>query len=133
MRAHDFSAHRAIAEALETPIQLGENLEGPAEARACLAAGASDLIMFDAMKIGGVTGWMEAARSCALPISSHTFPEFSVHLLAATPTGHWLEYLDHLAPILERPLEVHDGFAHVPSEPGVGLHWDEHAIARLRR
>lgn len=131
LAADDFAGHRALAEALETPIQLGENLEGASEAARCVQAGASDLLMFDAMKIGGVTGWMAARPS--LPLSSHTFPEFSVHLLAASPTAHWLEHLDHLAPILERPLTVRDGHALVPDEPGAGLHWDERAIARLSR
>jgi mandelate racemase len=91
--------------------------------------------MPDAMKIGGVSGWREAAAiadAAGLPLSSHTFPEFSAHLLAATPTAHWLEHLDHLAPILERPLQLDDGHAVVPDEPGAGLHWDERAIARLR-
>ena len=53
--------------------------------RRCLAAGGSDLGMPDAMKIGGVTGWLRAAalaESAGLPVSSHLFPEVSAHLLA---------------------------------------------------
>jgi mandelate racemase len=53
--------------------------------------------MPDLMRIGGVTGWMEAAGMAAargVEMSSHLLPEVSAHLLAATPTCHWLEYVD---------------------------------------
>jgi len=127
--AHDFEGHRRIADALRTPIQLGENLEGAAELKHALNA--SDLLMFDAMKIGGVSGWFEAIQLTGKPISSHTFPEYSVHLLAATPNAHRLEYLDHLAPIRATPLALEDGHVRVPDTPGVGLLWDERGIKRL--
>src|SRR3712207_8086048 len=51
-------------------------------------------VMPDAMKIGGVTGWMRTAalaEAAGLPPSSHLFPEISAHLLAASPTGDWVE------------------------------------------
>src|SRR5260221_9481138 len=44
-----------------TPIQLGENWSGLLEMKQSVAAGASDFAMLDAMKIGGVTGWLRAA------------------------------------------------------------------------
>ncbi|MDQ2873174.1 MAG: mandelate racemase, partial [Candidatus Eremiobacteraeota bacterium] len=63
-------------------------------------------MILDVMKIGGVTGWMRAAtlaQVADLPVSSHTFPEFSAHLLGVTPTRHWLEYLDHAGDIMLQP------------------------------
>jgi len=98
-----------------------------------LAAGASNLGMPDAMKIGGVTGWQRAAAladAAGLPISSHLFPEISVHLLAASPSAHWLEYVDWAAPILQQPLTIGNGCAMAPDTPGTGIAWDEAAVAR---
>ena len=69
----------------------------PAGMAAALAAGAADYVMPDLERIGGVTGWQRAAALAAaqrIPMSSHLFPEVSVHLLAATPTCHYLEYVD---------------------------------------
>jgi mandelate racemase len=58
-------------------------------------------------------------------------PEVSVHLLAATPTAHWLEYVDWADALLEERLPVVDG-AVAPSErPGAGLNWDEAKLRRL--
>jgi mandelate racemase len=90
--------------------------------------------MPDAMKIGGVTGWLRAAaltQAAGIPTSSHLFPELSAHLLAATPTADWLEYADWAGPILGEPPRVVDGHLRPPDTPGIGLEWDEAAVARL--
>ncbi|MEE8250032.1 MAG: mandelate racemase, partial [Gammaproteobacteria bacterium] len=59
---------------------------------------------------------------------SHLYPEVSSHLLAATPTAHWLEYVDWAEPLLTAPLSVAAGQAVVSTEPGTGVAWDEAAI-----
>ena len=65
-------------------------------------------------------------------MSSHLYPEVSAHLLAATPTAHWLEYVDWANAILEEPLHIVDGAAVVPSRPGNGLAWNPDAVRRYR-
>jgi mandelate racemase len=133
-RADDFEGHARIARETATPIQMGENWWGPHDMARSIAAGASDFGMPDAMKIGGVTGWLWAAglaQAAGLPLSSHIFPEFSAHLLAVTPTRHWLEYLDVASAVLQEPVKVKDGHVLVPDVPGVGLEWDEDAVRRF--
>ena len=99
-----------------------------------LQAEACDFFMADAVKIGGVTGWLRAAGMAAplgLPVSSHLFPEISVQLLPVTPTAHWLEMVDWAEPILaSRPVTVADGLATASGAPGIGLEWDEEVVAR---
>lgn len=89
----------------------------------------------DAERIGGVTGWQRAAALAhaeAIAMSSHLFPEISAHLLAATPTCHWLEWVDWAEAILEEPLKLVDGCALAPARPGNGLTWNAQAVARYR-
>jgi mandelate racemase len=96
-------------------------------------AGTGDLFMPDAGKIGGVTGWMAAAGIAAgrgLRLSSHLYPEVSSHLLAATPTAHWFEYVDWANPVLKQPVESVDGTVTPSSAPGIGIEWDERAVKR---
>jgi mandelate racemase len=134
-RADDFAGHARIAAECRTPIQIGENLWGPHDLTKSLSVGASDFVMLDVMKIGGVTGWLSAIgqiQAAGLPVSSHLFPEISAQLLACSPQAHWLEYQDWAAPILQRPLEVKDGFAIPQKEAGCGIAWDEDAVQRYR-
>jgi mandelate racemase len=133
IRADDYSSHAQVRREVRTPIQMGENWWGPHDMAKSIEAGASDYAMADAMKIGGVTGWLRAAalaESAGLPLSSHLFPEISAHLLAVAPTSHWLEYVDWANPILEEPLRVEEGHASVSDAPGIGMNWDEEAIRR---
>jgi mandelate racemase len=129
----DFHGHSVLRQAVETPIQTGENCWFPGEMAKCMAAGGCDYFMPDAGKIGGVTGWLGAAKLAAaanLPLSSHLYPEVSVHLLAATPTRHWLEYVDWAEPVLAAPLAVTDGKCTPPDRPGIGIEWNEAAVAK---
>ena len=97
--------------------------------------GAADYVMPDLERIGGVTGWRQAAQLAAvnrIAMSSHLFPEVSAHLLAATPTGHFLEYVDWADLLLQEPLVIADGQAQVPQRPGNGMVWDKAAVERYR-
>ena len=131
--AEDFEGHAAIADETATAIQIGENWWGVPDMAKSIAAGASDLAMIDIMKIGGVTGWLKAAalaEAHGLPVSSHIFPEVSGHLLAVTPTCHWLEHLDVAAKVLAAPVTIRGGDFVFPETPGTGIEWDEKAVAR---
>jgi mandelate racemase len=113
-------------------IQAGENWWFPRGFAEAIAAGASDFIMPDLMKVGGITGWMRVAaqaEAASIPMSSHLFAEASAHMLAVTPTAHWLEVLDLGRAILAEPIEIVDG-AVTARGPGLGLVWDEAAVAK---
>jgi mandelate racemase len=100
-----------------------------------LTVRACDYAMPDFARIGGVSGWLEAAalaQAAGMEMSSHLYPEFSAHLLAVTPTCHWLEYVDWAAPVLMHPIQIRDGHAIIPDRPGAGIEWNEDAIARYR-
>jgi mandelate racemase len=132
--AHDYQGHAAVARGARTPIQCGENWWGAADMRQAIAAGASDYMMADAMKIGGVTGWMRAAALAevhAIRLSSHLWPELSAQLLSVTPTAHWLEYGDWWNPILAAPLRLENGMAVCDGTVGSGVEWEEEAVRRF--
>jgi len=132
--AHDYAGHAAIAAAVHTPIQAGENWWGPPDMQLAIAAKATDYLMPDVMKIGGVTGWMQAAalaKAGGYQVSNHLWPEISARLLCCTANAHWLEYTDWWNPILKDPLEISKGQALVDTRIGTGVCWDEPAIHRF--
>jgi mandelate racemase len=132
-RMDDDRGHAVVADALSTPVMFGENWWSPAEAVRAIAVHALDEIMLDVMKIGGVTGWTAAAgiaTAADMRVSSHLFTEFSAHLLAATPTGRFVEWLDLASPVLADPLAPKDGIVQLDDRPGAGLCWNESAVER---
>lgn len=135
IRHDDYEGNAGLAALLDTPVQIGENFAGPAAMAHSLARHASDFVMPDVERIGGVSGWLEAAalaHAAGVEMSTHLFPEISSHLMAVTPTAHWLEYVDWAGAILQQPLAVADGCITPPDRPGSGLAWDEDAVKRYR-
>lgn len=131
--AHDYAGHALIAREAQTPIQAGENWWGALDFQHALEANASDYLMPDVMKVGGVTGWLRAtalAHAVNKKASSHLWPEISAQLLAVTPTAHWLEYADWWNSIVADPLVVTDGSADFSGVIGSGIEWNEKAIER---
>ena len=131
--ADDLHGHRQVRTGVApVPIQTGENWWFPRGMANAVAAEVSDLAMVDLMKIGGVTGWLSAmgqADAASLPLSSHVFVEASAHVLAVTPTAHWLEYLDLAGAVLAERLLPEAGTV-TPRGPGLGITWDDEAVRR---
>lgn len=116
---------------LKTPIQIGENFWGPRQLDIALQLGATDFVMPDLMRIGGVTGWLRAAAIAAgkgVPVSTHLYPEFCAHLMRVTETAHWLEWANFANPIIAEPFDVKDGHVVIPDRPGSGIEWNEDAV-----
>ncbi|MDO8401698.1 MAG: enolase C-terminal domain-like protein [Bradyrhizobium sp.] len=124
--------HAKVREMSPTPIQAGENWWFPRGFAEAIAAGASDFIMPDLMKCGGVTGWLRIAgqaEAASIPMSSHLFAEASAHMLAVTPTAHWLEVLDLARAVLAEPIRIVDGTV-TARGPGLGLTWNETEVTK---
>jgi mandelate racemase len=132
--AHDYAGHAMIAREARTPIQCGENWWGTLDMQHAIDARASDYMMPDVMKIGGVTGWLRAAalaQTRNIRLSNHLWPEISAQLLCATPTAHWLEYADWWNAIMSEPLHIEQGMANTNGATGTGVAWNEGAVERF--
>jgi mandelate racemase len=130
--AENLQGHANVRANSPISIQSGENWWFPRGFAEAIAAGASDFIMPDLMKVGGVTGWLRVAgqaEAASVPMSSHLFAEASSHMLAVTPTAHWIEYLDLARAIVAEPVEIVDGTITARGQ-GLGLAWDEAAVAK---
>jgi mandelate racemase len=131
----DLAGYAKLAAEIATPIQIGENFYGPRDLHRALECKACDYVMPDFMRIGGVTGWLRAASiagAAGVPMSTHLYPEIAAHMMRVTETAHWLEWQDWADPILDRPFDIRDGQLHIPNVPGVGLRWNEDAVAAHR-
>ena len=130
--AENLQGHARVRETSPISIQSGENWWFPRGFAEAIVAGASDFIMPDLMKVGGVTGWLRVAgqaEAASIPMSSHLFAEASAHMLAVTPSAHWLEVLDLARAVLAEPIEIVDGTVTARGH-GLGLSWNEAAVAK---
>ena len=129
----DYDTQARLTAKLATPIQIGENWWSWRVGKAAIEMGACDYVMPDLLRIGGVTGWLRLARVAEarnIPFSSHLSPDFSAHVLAATPTKHWLEFMDWAQDLMQDPLLPVKGFTTPGEKPGIGVDWNERAIER---
>ena len=134
VRHDDYKAQAYLAAKRNTPLQIGENFNGPTSMVAALALGACDYAMPAVARIGGVPGWLQAQRlppKKACSLSSHVSAEISVGLLCASPTAHWSEYVDWADAFLSDPMQLSKGTATPSTRPGTGHEWDESKIAKL--
>lgn len=130
--AEDLQGHARVRAQTRLPVQTGENWWFPRDAERALSVQACDRMMPDLMKIGGITGWLSVmglARAASMPVSSHLFIEASAHVLAVTPTCDWLEFMDFGSPVLQTPSRIQQGCV-IAQGPGLGIVWDEAAVAR---
>jgi len=120
---------------LEVPIAAGEHLYHVDAFRTLLEARAVDVVILDLARVGGVTPWRTIAalaHAHRVPVCGHVVPEIQVHLLAAVPNGHLVEYVPRSAGILKSMPRVDKGELVAPPAPGLGLELDEAAVRRHR-
>ena len=121
-----------LTQSLKTPIQTGENFYGPKDLFNAIQKRASNFVMPDFMRIGGVTGWIRSspiAAAAGIPMSTHLYPEVGAHVMRVTDTAHWLEWQDWAEPVLKSPYIIQGGYLQIPNVPGLGIEWDEEFIA----
>jgi mandelate racemase len=129
----DYETQARLAAKLTTPLQVGETWWQWRVGKRAIEMQACDFIMPDILRIGGVTGWMRLARvagQAGIPMSSHLSPEFSAHVLAATPTRHWLEFMDWGQDLIEHPVVPKGGVARPTEAPGAGMDFREAELAK---
>lgn len=124
-----------VADALDLPIADGETFCTKHDFRRLIESGAGDIFLVDLQRVGGITEWMKIAAMAEawnLPVTSHLFHDFSMHLVAAVPNGLMVEYMPWYDKIYQEPPHVKDGFMEIPDTPGLGLELDPQALKKYK-
>jgi L-alanine-DL-glutamate epimerase-like enolase superfamily enzyme len=131
----DFPGLARVADALATPVAGGEYVYGIAPFRHMLEARSIDIVMIDLLRVGGIANWMKVAgmaQAFNLPVVSHVVPEMHLHLIAAVPNGLTVEYMPWMLKLYEETPAIEKGQLVLPIKPGLGLKFDEKAVAAYR-
>lgn len=129
--AEDVRGLAALRRELSVAITAGENAYMLDGVRALLEAEAVSILMPDVQRVGGISGWVRAnalAEAWHVPITSHLFPEVSVHLLASSRNPGPIEWVSWMVPLLQEPLTCEHGDVTVPDRPGLGMTFDPEAV-----
>ena len=103
--------------------------------REYLAAGACGIVRVDVARIGGITPWLKTAHLAEafnVKVAPHFLMELHVSLACAVPNALYVEHIPQLRRLTMKELEIVDGYAVAPMEPGLGIAWNRDAIENLR-
>lgn len=129
----DLDGYAKLANAVDVPIAAGEENVTRYEFEELMDRGAIDVVQPDVTRCGGLTEARRIAEMARVrgklcvphAWSTGIISAASLHLIATIPNAAYLEYCIRPNPLntglVERPVEVVDGVAHVPSGPGLGI------------
>lgn len=137
----DASGMAEVRRRTRIPINAGQSEISSHGIRRLVAAGAVDIVNFDASEAGGITEWRRAAALCAvhgIELAHHEEPQIAAHMLAAVPGGTYVECFpdperDPLwAGLIKNRAPIEKGIIEVPQGPGFGLELDWAMIEKYR-
>lgn len=129
--ADDLDGHIRLTRSTATPIAVGESIYSIRHFREYMQKGACSIVQVDVARIGGITPWLKvahAAEAFDIPVCPHFLMELHVSLVCAVPNGRYVEYIPQLDDLTTKGMEIRDGRAMAPSEPGLGIAWDWEAV-----
>jgi L-alanine-DL-glutamate epimerase-like enolase superfamily enzyme len=128
----DYMGYARIAEAINIPLAMGENLHTLHEFGYAIEQSKLGFLQPDASNIGGITGWLQVANmafAANLPVCSHGMHELHVSLMASQPHAGYLEV--HSFPIDQytiQPIRLQGGLAVAPDRAGTGVVFDDNLL-----
>lgn len=131
----DLPGHVRLAQAMLTPIALGEQLYTLDSFRDFIAAGAVHWVQPDMTRLAGITEWLrvaDLALAYHLPVVPHVgdMGQVHVHLCYAHPAATRLEYIPWIKDCFEEPIVVESGYYVLPQLPGAGTTLRPDAVER---
>jgi L-alanine-DL-glutamate epimerase-like enolase superfamily enzyme len=121
----DIYGHTVLAQTIDTPIGLGEQLYTLDDFRNFVHARAVHFVQADAVRLGGVTEWWQVADLALahhLPVAPHIgdMMQVHLHLAIAHPACRLMEYIPWTRDCFVEPATVKDGVFVAPEQPGAG-------------
>jgi L-alanine-DL-glutamate epimerase-like enolase superfamily enzyme len=132
---HDVESFLQLAQKTDIPLAAGEREFGVQPFRRLISSRAVSVVQPDLLRVGGVTGWRQVAalaEANLLRVAPHFYREHDLHLAAACPNIIAIESFDWLDPLLEHPIDICDGLAHISDRPGFGVTFKPEAIREYR-
>ncbi|MCA0424838.1 MAG: mandelate racemase/muconate lactonizing enzyme family protein [Proteobacteria bacterium] len=131
--ADDLDGHIRLSASTSVPVAVGESIYSHLHFREYLQKGACSVVQVDVARIGGITPWLKVAHLAEcfnVPVCPHFLMELHVALCCAVPNARWVEYIPQLDTVTTSQMRIEKGHALPSMQPGLGIDWDEKALAR---
>jgi L-alanine-DL-glutamate epimerase-like enolase superfamily enzyme len=134
----DIGNHARLAAATPVPIATGEIEVGRWRFTELLARSGAIILQTDACVCGGITEFRRIAAIASgfgVTLCPHWFHDLHAHLVAATPNGRYVEFFPddqvlNFRRLIDKQMEVRDGYIDMPQSPGLGFDFDAAAVDR---
>lgn len=133
--ADDLAGHVRLSQSTPIPVAVGESMYSVTQFQSYLSSGAASIVQVDVARIGGITPWLKVAHLAEafnVVVCPHFLMELHVSLVAAVPSGRYVEHIPQLRAITKHGIRIEDGFAVAPDTPGLGIDWDLDAMDDFR-
>ncbi len=134
----DVKGLQYLSQQFTTRVAAGENVGTQHGFAEILSTRAVDVIQPDAFRVGGITACQRIIGACELwdvSFSPHVFKEVSMHLVAASSKGLFVEYLGLQRAIIEEVVDnfpqPEEGCMTLPDAPGLGLCINKEKVKRF--
>lgn len=130
LRSDDTAAYRALAQRINTPIALGENLHTIHRFREAIDAGFAAVVQPNVVRVGGITPFLQIAKLAderGVTLAPHLLPDLSAQLSITLTQPTWVEDVedagfDALGAItVPSPVRIEGAWATVSASSGIGL------------
>lgn len=130
LRSDDTAGYRALAEHIETPIALGENLHTIHRFREAMDAGFAAVIQPNVIRVGGITPFLQIAALAedhGVTLAPHLLPDLSAQIGVTLGQPTWVEDVedagfDALGVLTSpSPVRINGPWATVTQSSGIGL------------
>ncbi|MBG6185577.1 L-alanine-DL-glutamate epimerase-like enolase superfamily enzyme [Arthrobacter sp. CAN_A214] len=139
-----FAGHADLVRRVDTPIATGEIHQTRWDFRQIIEQRAADILQVDVGVVGGITEYLKvahAAEAFDLPVAPHWHANVHAQLAAASTNTMVVEHfllekdIYNFENLLteETRLQYADGHVILNSRPGIGIEFDEDAIAAYNK
>jgi len=140
--ARNLDALAEVRHAINLPVVTGEELYTKAEFREVFEKSAADILNPDVCNCGGILELKEIAAMAEpyfVVMSPHNYNSTTIGLAATIQacavmpnfliTEYFVNFTECGNAISVNPIEVENGYIHLPTSPGLGLELDEKALS----
>ena len=129
----DYEGYSILRHQAGISLAMGEREYSTVPLRELLKRNALDIWQPDILRLGGVEAWRNSAALAAaynVPVLPHYYKDYDVPLLSTIANGAGVESFDCIDPLIDHPIQFHNGFALPHNRPGWGFTFkDEHLTA----